>query len=107
MTRKKFTNGWEDSKGRRVFDLAAIYHSTMLRFTRRWLNLSRQTSTDEILLEMSISSGKSPVTVAERPKACTVFARSEAGIVCSNPTQNMDIWYVYVFILRLCCPVFR
>jgi hypothetical protein len=27
-----------------------------------------------------------PVTVAERSKACTVFARSEAGIVGSNPT---------------------
>jgi hypothetical protein len=35
-----------------------------------------------------------PVTVAERSKACTVFARSEAGIVGSNPTQGMDVWYV-------------
>jgi hypothetical protein len=26
------------------------------------------------------------VTVAERSKACTVFARSEAGILGSNPT---------------------
>jgi hypothetical protein len=32
-----------------------------------------------------------PVTVAERSKACTVFARSEAGIVGSNPTQDMDV----------------
>jgi hypothetical protein len=32
-----------------------------------------------------------PVTVAERSKACTVFARSEAGIVGSNPTQGMDV----------------
>jgi hypothetical protein len=32
-----------------------------------------------------------PVTVAERSKACTVFARSEAGIVASNPTQGMDV----------------
>jgi hypothetical protein len=47
------------------------------------------------------------VTVTERPKACTVFARSEAGIVGSNLTYGMDIWYVYVFILCLCCPVFR
>jgi hypothetical protein len=38
----------------------------------------------------------SPVTVAE---ACTVFARSEAGIVGSNPTQDIDVCYVYVFIL--------
>jgi hypothetical protein len=28
-----------------------------------------------------------PVTVAERSKACTVFARSEAEIVSSNPTK--------------------
>jgi hypothetical protein len=27
----------------------------------------------------------------ERSKACTVFARSEAGIVGSNPTQGMDV----------------
>jgi hypothetical protein len=46
------------------------------------------------------------VTVAERSEACTVFARSKAGIVGSNPTQGMDIWYV-LFILCLCCPVFR
>jgi hypothetical protein len=32
-----------------------------------------------------------PVTVAERSKACTVFARSEAGILGSNPTQGMDV----------------
>jgi hypothetical protein len=40
-----------------------------------------------------------PVTVAERAKACSVFVRSEAGIVGSNPTQGIDIWYVYVFFL--------
>jgi hypothetical protein len=32
-----------------------------------------------------------PVTVVERSKACTVFARSEAGIAGSNPTQGMDV----------------
>jgi hypothetical protein len=32
-----------------------------------------------------------PVTVAERSKACTVFARSEAGIVNSNPTEGMNV----------------
>jgi hypothetical protein len=48
-----------------------------------------------------------PVTVAERSEACTVFARSEPGIMGSNPTQDMDVWYVYMFILCLCCPVFR
>jgi hypothetical protein len=48
-----------------------------------------------------------PVTVDERSKAWTVFARSDAGIVGLNPTQEMDVWCVYVFILCLCCPVFR
>jgi hypothetical protein len=32
-----------------------------------------------------------PVTVAERSNACTVFSRSEAWIVGSNPTQGMDV----------------
>jgi hypothetical protein len=32
-----------------------------------------------------------PMTVVERSKACTVFARSEAGTVGSNPTQGMDV----------------
>jgi hypothetical protein len=30
-----------------------------------------------------------PVMITERSKACTVFARSETGIMCSNPTQSM------------------
>jgi hypothetical protein len=40
-------------------------------------------------------------------KAWTIVARSDVGIVDSNPTQGMDIWCVYAFILYLCCPVFR
>jgi hypothetical protein len=32
-----------------------------------------------------------PVTVGELSKACIVFARSEAGIVGSNPTQGMGV----------------
>jgi hypothetical protein len=48
-----------------------------------------------------------PVTVAERSKASTVFARSDAGVAGSNPTQDMDVCCVYVFILCLCCPVFK
>jgi hypothetical protein len=34
------------------------------------------------------------VTVTERSKACTVFARSEAGIVGSNPIQGIDVWCI-------------
>jgi hypothetical protein len=48
-----------------------------------------------------------PVTVAEWSKAWTVFARSDAGIVGETLTEFMDVWCVYVFILCLCCPVFK
>jgi hypothetical protein len=48
-----------------------------------------------------------PVTVTKLSKTCTAFARSDAGIMGSNPTQGMDVCCVYVFILCLCCPVFR
>jgi hypothetical protein len=39
-----------------------------------------------------------PVTVAGRSKACTVLAHSEAGIMCSNSTQSMDVWYLCVYV---------
>jgi hypothetical protein len=32
---------------------------------------------------------------------------SDAVIVGSNATQDMNVWCVYVFMLYLCCPVFR
>jgi hypothetical protein len=48
-----------------------------------------------------------PVTEAAQSKAWTAFSRSDAGIVVLNPTQGMDVWCVYEFILCLCCPVFR
>jgi hypothetical protein len=40
-----------------------------------------------------------PVTVAERSKACTVFARSEAGIVGSNPNKA---WMFGVYMCSFC-----
>jgi hypothetical protein len=36
-----------------------------------------------------------PITVAERSKAWTIFARSDAGIVGSNPTEVWMFVYVY------------
>jgi hypothetical protein len=48
-----------------------------------------------------------PLTVAEQSKAYPIFVRSETGIMGSNPTQVMDDYYMYVFILCLCCLVFR
>jgi hypothetical protein len=48
--------------------------------------------------------GLLPVTVAERSKACTVFARSEPGIIGSNPTQGMDVWCLFVCVhVRFFC----
>jgi hypothetical protein len=37
-------------------------------------------------------------TVAERSKICTVFTLSEAGILGSNPTQDMDVWCLCVYV---------
>jgi hypothetical protein len=52
---------------------------------------------------LKLSGRYMAVTVAAQSKACTVFTRSEVGIVCSNPTQGMDVWFVYarfsVFVL--------
>jgi hypothetical protein len=39
-----------------------------------------------------------PVTVAEPSKAYIVFAGSEVGIVGSNPTQGMNVWYICVCV---------
>jgi hypothetical protein len=41
-----------------------------------------------------------PVTAAARSNERTVLARSDAGIVGSNPTQSMDVWCV---CMRLLC----
>jgi hypothetical protein len=43
-----------------------------------------------------------PITVVARSKAWTDFARSNARVVGSNPTQGMD---VCVRLLCLCCSV--
>jgi hypothetical protein len=38
-----------------------------------------------------------PFTVAVRSKTGTVFARSKAAIIGSNPTQGMDVYSVCVY----------
>jgi hypothetical protein len=44
-----------------------------------------------------------PILVTERSKAWTIFARSNAGIVGSNPTQGMDVCvYVYSMLMLFC-----
>jgi hypothetical protein len=46
-----------------------------------------------------------PVTVAEWSKTLTVFARLEAWIVGSNPTQAR-MFGVCLCLFCLCCPLF-
>jgi hypothetical protein len=53
----------------------------------------------EEVLNIHIILRNGPVTVAERSEACTVFARSEAGIVDSNPTQGMDVCVCAFFLV--------
>jgi hypothetical protein len=44
-----------------------------------------------------------PITVAARFKAWTVFARSNAGILGSNPTQGMDVCVCVYSVFVLFC----
>jgi hypothetical protein len=47
-----------------------------------------------------------PVTVAERSKAWTVFVRSDAVIIGSNPTRGMDVYmFVRFSVFVLSCVV--
>jgi hypothetical protein len=49
---------------------------------------------------IALPNDMQPITVAERSEAWTVFARSDAGIVGSNPTEVWMFLYVYaVFVL--------
>jgi hypothetical protein len=76
----------------RILSLPWNYKSRLMRSpcclcippsTFEWLNQS--------LLNLVCISWHRPITVAPRSKAWTVFARSNAGIVVSNPTQGMDV----------------
>jgi hypothetical protein len=44
-----------------------------------------------------------PITVAARCTAWTVSARSNAGIVGSNPTEGMDVWVCVYSVFLLSC----
>jgi hypothetical protein len=43
-----------------------------------------------------------PITAASRSKAWTVFARSNTGIVSTNPTQGMDVCVLFFCVYILC-----
>jgi hypothetical protein len=53
----------------------------------------------EVSLFHRTEDAAEPVTVTARSKAWTVFSRSDSGFVGSNPSQVMDVSYVYAFIL--------
>jgi hypothetical protein len=44
-----------------------------------------------------------PIIVAARSKAWTVFARSNAGIVGSNPAQGIDVCVCVYSVFVLSC----
>jgi hypothetical protein len=46
----------------------------------------------------------SPVSIASRSEALTVFGRSNIGIAVSNPARGMDVCLCFSV---LCCPVCR
>jgi hypothetical protein len=50
-----------------------------------------------IIMNLRFAWGHGPITVAALSKAWTVFARSNAGIVRSNPTQAMDVCIARVY----------
>jgi hypothetical protein len=41
-----------------------------------------------------------------RPKAWNVYARSNIGIVGSNPTQDRCVWLYFVFVLGSGMPAY-
>jgi hypothetical protein len=81
-----------------------IYCSVLSLVERKWLRKQLQSYVESgcqfaVRIERFINVNiLSPVTVAVRSKACTVFARSEAGIVSSNPTQDMEVCYLCVYV---------
>jgi hypothetical protein len=47
---------------------------------------------------------RTPVSIAERSKTCSVYNRLNIEIASSNPARGMD---VCLRVSVLCCPVFR
>jgi hypothetical protein len=76
-------------------------HKRTVLYTRKWQTLSRllyirtvipcRWNVWNIVAYCSVCVIIEPITVASRSKAWTIFARSNAGIVGSNPTQGMDV----------------
>jgi hypothetical protein len=66
------------------------------------VRLTRRAPTADVkrmILTFNAAEYQAPITVVTRPKAWTVFARSNTGIVGSNPTSGTDVW-VRLFCVR-------
>jgi hypothetical protein len=55
------------------------------------------------ILYLSLLFGLVPITVVAGSKALTVFARSNTGIVVSNPTRGMDVCVRLVYVCVVLC----
>jgi hypothetical protein len=73
--------------------LQTVYHT----YDDKWVYLLR-TSVPDFSCRIRIVQ---PITVAALSKAWTVFARSNTGIVGSNPTRGIDVcvWVYSAFVL--------
>jgi hypothetical protein len=79
----------------------AFYHHMQLKHNR----YSVTHSLSFVRMSVYIYVVYLPITVTARSKPWTVFARSNAGIVDSNPTQDIDdcVWVYCVFVLPCVC----
>jgi hypothetical protein len=83
----------------RQFPLLAVFTFYYLCFTTRIRKSDLVYQSHSILGLFTLP----PISVTVRSKAWTVFARSNAGIVGSNPTQGMDVYErLFCFCFVLC-----
>jgi hypothetical protein len=82
------------------------YSSLMSKYTLRYFVLKRPQHVFFLhgdTLHFAPVYQAVPITVAARFKTWTVFARSKAGIVGSNPTQGMDVCVCIYSVFVLSC----
>jgi hypothetical protein len=97
VEKRKISFPWPESNSSRPARTASLYRSSYLIITLLSFEYEK--------IEWQYGDCKiSPITVAARSKAWTVFASSNTGIVGSNPTRGIDIC-VRLFGLR--CSVSR
>jgi hypothetical protein len=81
-----------------VFCTADILHRVSIHLVLLWQSMRRvlrrnvRFSTKlQVKIKVLFNNTLTPITVAARSKAWYIFARSNAGMVGSNPTQGMDV----------------